>query len=182
MLLAEQSDEQEKTFKDYQPSYLHVDVNNDALTQSQYFQPGYLHVDVKIGLVSGKRKRPTGLLTRGRQSWKLVILSYPNNRATCTWTSIDNPVSRAGKDQPGYLHVDVKYLSMMPHDPHKRYLLVAIDRATRWVYFEVVNDKSAATAANFVEQVRAKYLFRIKKILTDNDKEFTDRFTSAGER
>ncbi len=40
----------------------------------------------------------------------------------------------------------------MPYDPQKRYLLVAIDRATRWVYLEVVNDKTAETAAAFIKR------------------------------
>jgi transposase InsO family protein len=45
-----------------------------------------------------------------------------------------------------------------------------------------VNDKTAATTANFIEQVKARCPFRIQTILTDNGKEFTDRFTSNGER
>jgi hypothetical protein len=52
---------------------------------------------------------------------------------------------------PGYLHVDIKYLPNLPNDPQKRYLLVAIDRATRWVYLEVINDKTAKTAAAFIK-------------------------------
>ena len=34
---------------------------------------------------------------------------------------------------------------------HWAYLIAAIDRASRWVYFEVQPDKSAATAANFLD-------------------------------
>jgi len=41
---------------------------------------------------------------------------------------------------------------------------------------------TAVTTANFIEQVKAKCPFRIQTILTDNGKEFTDRFTSNGER
>lgn len=84
--------------------------------------------------------------------------------------------------EPGYVHVDIKYLPMMPDDPQKRYLLVAIDRATRWVYLEVINDKAAETAAQFIKRCYEKCPVTIKTILTDNGKEFTDRFTATGER
>lgn len=84
--------------------------------------------------------------------------------------------------EPGYVHVDIKYLPKMPDDPQKRYLLVAIDRATRWVYLEVITDKTAATAAAFIERCYEKCPVLIKTILTDNGKEFTDRFTATGER
>ena len=33
--------------------------------------------------------------------------------------------------EPGYLHVDVKYLPQMADETTRRYLFVAIDRATR---------------------------------------------------
>jgi len=35
--------------------------------------------------------------------------------------------------EPGYVHVDVKYLPQMGDETSRRYLFVAIDRATRWV-------------------------------------------------
>lgn len=84
--------------------------------------------------------------------------------------------------EPGYLHVDIKYLPNMPGDPQKRYLLVAIDRATRWVHLKVVTDKAADTAARFIKEVHDVCPINIKTILTDNGKEFTDRFTANGER
>jgi hypothetical protein len=35
--------------------------------------------------------------------------------------------------EPGFLHVDIKYLPQMPDESSRRYLFVAIDRATRGV-------------------------------------------------
>ena len=84
--------------------------------------------------------------------------------------------------EPGYLHVDIKYLPNMPDDPQKRYLLVAIDRATRWVHLKIVTDKTAETASRFIKEVYQVCPIKIKTILTDNGKEFTDRFTATGER
>lgn len=63
----------------------------------------------------------------------------------------------------------------MPDEDRRRYLFVAIDRATRWVYVEFKAHKSARTATAFLKSVRAKAPFRIRKLLTDNDKAFTDR-------
>lgn len=34
--------------------------------------------------------------------------------------------------EPGYIHIDVKYLPQMADDKARRYVFVAIDRATRW--------------------------------------------------
>ena len=36
--------------------------------------------------------------------------------------------------EPGFVHVDVKYLPRMPDEERHGYLFAAIDRATRWVY------------------------------------------------
>ena len=36
--------------------------------------------------------------------------------------------------EPGSLHIDIKYLPQMPDETQRRYLFVAIDRATRWVF------------------------------------------------
>jgi hypothetical protein len=33
---------------------------------------------------------------------------------------------------PGFVHVDIKYLPQMPDEKARRYLFVAIDRASRW--------------------------------------------------
>ena len=84
--------------------------------------------------------------------------------------------------EPGYVHVDIKYLPMMPDDSQKRYLLVGIDRATRWVYMKIATDKTAKTAARFLKELAAKCPVNIKTLLTDNGKEFTDRYSTQGER
>nr|BAL54747.1 transposase [uncultured beta proteobacterium] len=64
----------------------------------------------------------------------------------------------------------------------RRYLFVAIDRATRWVYLEIHEDKSAESATRFLAKVLANAPFVVRTVLTDNGKEFSDRFSSAGER
>jgi len=61
----------------------------------------------------------------------------------------NEPKKKTFKDyEPGYVHIDVKYLPQMPD---RRYLFVAIDRASRWVYLEIFPDKSAVSARVFLE-------------------------------
>lgn len=83
---------------------------------------------------------------------------------------------------PGFVHVDVKSLPRMPDEAEHRDLLAAINRASRWVSFEIQPDKSAATAAGFLERLRAKAPFRLRTVPTDHGKAFTDRFCATGER
>ncbi|WP_006788232.1 IS481 family transposase [Thiorhodospira sibirica] len=84
--------------------------------------------------------------------------------------------------EPGFVHVDVKYLPRMPDESSRQYLFVAIDRATRWVYVEILPAKSAKHAQAFLKRLIKAAPFRITKILTDNGKEFTDRFCVTGQR
>ncbi len=83
---------------------------------------------------------------------------------------------------PGFVHIDVKYLPQMPGEKARRYLFVAIDRATRWVYTEVRKDKSARSARAFLNALHAKAPFRIQIVLTDNGQEFTDRLFGRSAR
>jgi hypothetical protein len=93
------------------------------------------------------------------------------------------PPKKTFKDYaPGYLHIDLKELPQMPDESRESYLCVAIDRASRWVYFEILPDKTAKGTQGFIERLAKACPFKIEKILTDNGKEFTDRFTAQGER
>lgn len=83
---------------------------------------------------------------------------------------------------PGFVHIGVKYLPQMQDERSRGYLFVAIDRATRWVYLEIRRDKTAKSAKAFLNKVIKAAPFKVSKVLTDNGKEFTDRFSTAGER
>lgn len=76
--------------------------------------------------------------------------------------------------KPGYLHIDVTYLPQF--NGSKYYLFVAIDRATRLLHYKVYNRKTAANAADFLEEVNSIFPFYITHVLTDNGLEFTDKF------
>jgi transposase InsO family protein len=75
----------------------------------------------------------------------------------------------------GFLHIDVKYLPQMADETTRRYLFVAMDRATRWVFARVMPAKTVANARRFLWDLHRSCPILIAKILTDNGKEFTDR-------
>ena len=78
-------------------------------------------------------------------------------------------------DQPaGFIHVDVKYLTAL--GGRRDYAYVAIDRATRFVYVEVLPDRKGATAAAFLKRFLRAFPYPVHTVLTDNGSEFTDRF------
>jgi hypothetical protein len=93
------------------------------------------------------------------------------------------PVTKPFKDcPPGFVHIDIKYLPQMPDKSQRRYLFVAIDRASRSVYLELRSSKSAASAKGFLASLLKRAPFHVRLVLTDNDKAFTDRFCATGER
>lgn len=74
---------------------------------------------------------------------------------------------------PGFLHIDVTYLPKI--NGVKHYLFVAIDRATRTLYFKIYNAKTSANAKSFILECIAFFPFNITHVLTDNGLEFTNR-------
>ena len=74
--------------------------------------------------------------------------------------------------EPGYLHVDVTYLPKI--DGVKQYLFVAIDRATRTLFYQMYDAKTAENAENFMNKCEAFFPFKITHLLTDNGLEFTN--------
>lgn len=90
----------------------------------------------------------------------------------------DVPVVKTFKDyEPGFVHVDIKYLPQMPDETHRRYLFVAIDRATRWVFVHIYADQGEASSCDFLWRLYQAAPMEISKLLTDNGSQFTDRFT-----
>lgn len=84
--------------------------------------------------------------------------------------------------EPGYVHVDVKYLPQMADQTSRSYLFVAIERATRWVFVQIKSRKTAANAKAFLKALHKACPIKISKVLTDNGKEFTDRLFAIGKK
>jgi len=74
---------------------------------------------------------------------------------------------------PGFLHIDVTYLPKI--GGIKYYLFVAIDRATRTLYFKIYDAKTSANTEAFMKECLDFFPFEITHVLTDNGLEFTNR-------
>jgi transposase InsO family protein len=85
-------------------------------------------------------------------------------------------------NKPEFVHIDLKYLPPMTGEFSLRYLFVAIDRATRWVFVQVKPAKTARKVRAFLAALIRACPTRIHIILTDNGKAFTNRFVTTAER
>lgn len=74
----------------------------------------------------------------------------------------------------GFIHLDVKYLP--PLHSKRAYAYVAIDRATRFVYVEILYDRRGETAAAFLGRFLESFRIEVHTVLSDNGSEWTDRF------
>lgn len=74
--------------------------------------------------------------------------------------------------EPGFLHIDVTYLPKV--EGVKQYLFVAIDRATRTIFYKIYDAKTAENTEDFLKHCKAFFPFKITHILTDNGLEFTN--------
>lgn len=82
--------------------------------------------------------------------------------------------------KPGYLHIDVTYLPKF--DGQKYYLFVAIDRATRVLFYQIYSAKTALNTEDFVNKCVSFFPFSITHILTDNGLEFTNKLLVSKDR
>ena len=74
----------------------------------------------------------------------------------------------------GFVHLDVKYLP--PLHRKRAYAYVAIDRATRFVYVEILYDRRGETAAAFLRRFIEAFRIEVHTVLSDNGSEWTDRY------
>ena len=84
--------------------------------------------------------------------------------------------------EPGFVHIDIKYLPQMPDETSRRYLFVAIDRATRWVFMHIYGDMTDESSVDFLRRLKLASPIQISKILTDNGSQFADRFAAKDKR
>ncbi|EIZ82143.1 Integrase catalytic domain-containing protein [Methylobacterium sp. GXF4] len=86
----------------------------------------------------------------------------------------------------GFVHVDVKHLPKLRDrdgSTHKRFLYVAVDRASRYVHLAVVDDETTASAVAFPTEALDAFPFQVTHVLTDRGSCFTaDAFEAACER
>ena len=121
--------------------------------------------------------------------WELLLNVNPDiTRSSIYRTLCRNEINRVPQKErekakkfkeyePGFLHIDVTYLPKF--DGQKSYLFVAIDRATRALFYKVYEAKTSENAEDFMEQCLAFFPFEITHVLTDNGLEFTTRLIKS---
>jgi transposase InsO family protein len=77
----------------------------------------------------------------------------------------------------GYVHIDLKHLPRLQRRP--AYVFVAIERTTRFVHVEIIEERSGLALAACLERFLKAFGYPVHTILTDNGSEFTDRFGDA---
>src|ERR671910_1473102 len=86
----------------------------------------------------------------------------------------------------GFVHLDVKHLPKLRDRDgvtRKRYLYVAIDRASRFVHLAVKDDETTASAVAFLEEAIRAFPFQVTHVLTDRGSCFVaDAFEHACRR
>lgn len=87
------------------------------------------------------------------------------------------PPGRFAPEAFGYVHADLKHLTRL--DGQASYVLVAIERATRFVHVEIIQDRQGDTIANAFARFLEAFGHPVHTVLTDNGSEFTDRFGAA---
>ena len=78
----------------------------------------------------------------------------------------DDPPQHNGlkASAPGYIHIVVKYPLHMANGTSRRYLFVALDRATQWVFIVMYRNKTAANAGRFLGDLERACPIRIRTI------------------
>lgn len=112
-----------------------------------------------------------------RDSVYRVLKSEGLNRRPPKPTSV--PAKGQGRFREydlGFVHIDVKHLPKLrtaDGQMRKRYLYVAIDRCSRFVFLAVYDAENAANAVDFLAKARKTFPFRITHILTNRGSCFT---------
>ena len=102
-----------------------------------------------------------------------IYRTFLRHRVNKVPQKIKEKVKKFKEYAPGYLHIDVTYLPKI--EEKKYYLFVAIDRATRSLYYKIYNAKTSTNAEHFMLQCLNFFPFGITHVLTDNGLEFTNK-------
>jgi transposase-like protein len=106
-----------------------------------------------------------------------VYRTFVRNQVNRVAEKVKEKAKKFKEYDPGYLHIDVTYLPKI--DGVKYYLFVAIDRATRTLYYKVYDAKSASNSEDFLRSCIDFFPIYITHALTDNGLEFTNRLLKS---
>lgn len=92
----------------------------------------------------------------------------------------EKKLRRYEKHVPGEMvHLDTKRLPLLRGEAivqPREYLFVAIDDHSRWLFADIFPDKTAYSAAIFLEEVRRQMPFPVMGIYSDNGSEYKGRY------
>ena len=89
---------------------------------------------------------------------------------------IEPAISRSTMDRLLRLRGHSRLLvPQMAAETTRRYVFVAIDRATRWVFTAIKDHKTAVAARSFLSAAAKAAPMKLRTLLADNGREFTDR-------
>ena len=90
----------------------------------------------------------------------------------------NKPDKRKFKAYPlGYFHIDIAEVRT---EQGKLYLLVAIDRTTKFAFVELHEKATRRIAGDFLRHLAAAVPYRLHTVLTDNGTHFTESTGMAG--
>ena len=96
------------------------------------------------------------------------------NLRDMTRTQDNKPKYQRFKDYPiGFVHIDIKYLPQMAGESKRRYLFSPLIEPLEWSVYSSGNLRK--DAREFLKFVTWRFPFEIKKVLTGNGKEFTNK-------
>lgn len=147
----------------------------------------YVLTDIEKALIASTRQATWLPLD---EVWEILLVNNPGiSRSSVYRELLRQGLNRVPKKErekakkfkeyaPGYLHIDVTYLPKI--EGVKYYLFVAIDRATRILFYKIYDAKTSGNAEDFMNECIAFYPFNsITHVLTDNGLEFTNRFIKS---
>ena len=151
--------------KSSRPHTIHYALNDFEKTLiSSIRQSTWLPLDEVLDMV---------LLTNPSITRSVVYRTFVNEEINKVPEKEKDKAKKFKEYEPGYLHIDVTYLPKF--DGVKYYLFVAIDRATRTLYYEVYDAKTSENAEDFIVKCLNFFPFGITHVLTDNGLEFTNK-------
>ncbi len=128
----------------------------------------WLALDEVVEMVFGDRSKPYR---------SCVYRAFVKEKINTVPEKEKRKAKRFKEYDPGYLHMDVTYFPKF--DGIKYYLFVAIDRATRLIYYKLYTEKTAKNAEDFMNECIEFFPFEITHVLTDNGAEFTNKLIKS---
>jgi len=155
--------------KSSRPHTIHYALNDIEKTLiSSIRQSTWLPLDEVLDMV---------LLINSRISRSVVYRTFVNQKINKVPEKEKDKAKKFKEYEPGYLHIDVTYLPKF--DGIKYYLFVAIDRATRTMYYYVYDAKTSENTEDFMIKCLNFFPFGITHVLTDNGLEFTNKLIKS---